>query len=134
MALQTVGIYAGLLILVPLLYLLIRRIVFADLRFITTIADYLALLLIIAIACTGLILKFFSRVYIFDVKTMIMGLVTFQPVPPPDSFWFLTHFFLVQVLAIILPFSKIMHMGGIFFSPTRTHYFEKGSHVKEIEE
>jgi|Deesub1362A_J573_1020465.scaffolds.fasta_scaffold00131_26 nitrate reductase gamma subunit len=136
MAFQTVGIYAGLLILVPLLYLLLRRLVFADLRFISNFADYFALLLLISIASTGLILKFFSRVYVFDVKTMIMGLITLQPNPSviPDSFWFLTHFFLVQLLLMILPFSKIMHLGGVFFSPTRIHYFEKGSHSIEVEE
>ena len=29
------------------------------------------------------------------------------------------HLFLVCVLLIYFPFSKLMHMGGVFFSPTR---------------
>jgi nitrate reductase gamma subunit len=32
---------------------------------------------------------------------------------------FSVHLFLVCMLAIYLPFSKLMHMGGIFLSPTR---------------
>jgi nitrate reductase gamma subunit len=134
MWLQALGIYAGIVIIIPLLYLLIRRLVFADLRFLTTIADYFVLLLLIGIAGTGILLKFFTRVYVFEVKELIWSLFAFNPIPPPDSFWFLTHFFLVQCLLIYFPFSKLMHSGGIFFSPTRTHYFETDSHTKEIEE
>jgi nitrate reductase gamma subunit len=35
------------------------------------------------------------------------------------DFWFLLHFTLVLVLLVYFPFSKLMHAGGIFFSPTR---------------
>jgi nitrate reductase gamma subunit len=133
MWLQGLGIYAGIIILVPLLYLLIRRLIFADLRFVTTVADYFVLLLLIGIVGTGIILKFFAKVYVLEVKELIWSLLVFDPIPPPDSFWFLLHFFLIQCLLIYFPFSKLMHAGGIFFSPTRTHYFETDHHTKEIE-
>ena len=32
---------------------------------------------------------------------------------------FYIHLFLVSVLAIYFPFSKLMHLGGVFLSPTR---------------
>jgi nitrate reductase gamma subunit len=32
---------------------------------------------------------------------------------------FMVHLLLVSTLAAYLPFSKLMHMGGIFLSPTR---------------
>ncbi|HSR11750.1 MAG TPA: menaquinol oxidoreductase, partial [Thermodesulfobacteriota bacterium] len=32
---------------------------------------------------------------------------------------FFIHLFLVTALAVYLPFSKLMHMGGVFLSPTR---------------
>jgi nitrate reductase gamma subunit len=32
---------------------------------------------------------------------------------------FTAHFFLVCVLFAVFPFSKLMHMAGVFMSPTR---------------
>ena len=32
---------------------------------------------------------------------------------------FYIHLFLVSALAIYFPFSKLMHLGGVFLSPTR---------------
>jgi len=32
---------------------------------------------------------------------------------------FYVHFFLVCVLLAYIPFSKLMHLGGVFMSPTR---------------
>ena len=49
-----------------------------------------------------------------------MGLVAFQPkVPEGINVLFYIHFFLVSVLLAYFPFSKLMHMGGVFLSPTR---------------
>jgi nitrate reductase gamma subunit len=54
------------------------------------------------------------------VKELTMGLATFSPtVPEAVSGLFYGHFFLVCVLFAYLPFSKIMHMAGVFLSPTR---------------
>jgi nitrate reductase gamma subunit len=50
-----------------------------------------------------------------------MGLATFHPVIPaqPVGFMFYLHIFLVSCLFAYFPFSKLMHMGGVFLSPTR---------------
>jgi nitrate reductase gamma subunit len=49
-----------------------------------------------------------------------MGLVTFNPVIPEGiGVIFYVHLFLVSVLLIYFPLSKLMHMGGVFLSPTR---------------
>ena len=49
-----------------------------------------------------------------------MGLVTFHPtIPEGISYLFYVHFFFVSILLICFPFSKLMHLGGIFLSPTR---------------
>jgi nitrate reductase gamma subunit len=53
-------------------------------------------------------------------KTFAMGLVTLQPVIPEGiGAIFFVHIFLVSVFIAYFPFSKLMHFGGIFFSPTR---------------
>ena len=47
------------------------------------------------------------------------GLLTLRPVAPPPHALFLVHYLLVALLMIYFPFSKLLHAGGIFFSPTR---------------
>ena len=49
-----------------------------------------------------------------------MGLLTFNPgLPEGISVVFYIHLFLVSTLFAYIPFSKIMHLGGVFLSPTR---------------
>jgi len=49
-----------------------------------------------------------------------MGLVTFRPVIPEGiGALFYVHIFFVSILLAYFPFSKLMHLGGIFLSPTR---------------
>ena len=55
-----------------------------------------------------------------EKKELAMGLVTFNPtIPDGIGVIFFIHLFLVCVLITYFPFSKLMHMGGIFLSPTR---------------
>jgi hypothetical protein len=57
---------------------------------------------------------------IVSVKELTLGLVTFQPQVPKDiGVLFYIHLFLVSVLLAYFPFSKLVHLGGIFLSPTR---------------
>ncbi len=134
-AIQELGIIAGIVISVPLIYLLLRRLVNEDIKYISTPADYFIVLLILAVAITGLFTKFIDHPNIVGVKYMIMNLMAFKPVLPEGiNSAFILHFFLAQVLIMYLPFSKVMHLGGIFFSPTRTHIFGGEAHTKEIPE
>ncbi len=136
-ALQGIGVAAAVVISVPLLYLLLRRIVHADIKWISTPADYFVLLLILSVVLSGLYAKFFAKPFVVDVKYVIRSLMAFQPVDLDKVYLstsFLVHFFLVQVLFMYIPFSKVMHFGGVFFSPTRTHYFGGESHTKSQEE
>jgi nitrate reductase gamma subunit len=49
-----------------------------------------------------------------------MSLMRLEPqVPQGLSPLFFAHLFLVSVLWAYFPFSKLMHMGGVFMSPTR---------------
>jgi len=104
---------------VALLILIVRR--FTNDRFatISLFADYFILLLIILIGLTGLLMKYYVRTNLVDVKAFILGLVTFSPQPMPDSTLFLIHFLLVLILLVYFPFSKLMHAWGVLVSPTR---------------
>jgi nitrate reductase gamma subunit len=49
-----------------------------------------------------------------------MGLITLHPSTPQDvGILFYVHVFLVSLLFAYFPFSKLMHMSGVFLSPTR---------------
>jgi nitrate reductase gamma subunit len=101
-------------------YLLLRRIVNPQLRYISLAADYFPLLLILSIATSGILLRYFFKTDTVAVKELAMGLVTFHPsVPPGLTPLFFVHLFLVCTLFAYFPFSKLVHMGGVFLSPTR---------------
>lgn len=111
---------SGVVLLAAALYLLLRRIYIPQVRYISLASDYFPLFLIIGIAISGIMMRYFSKVNIVDVKELTMGLVTLQPtIPEGIGGIFYVHLFLVCALLIYFPFSKLMHLGGIFLSPTR---------------
>ena len=115
------GIFlSGVVLLAAAIYLFLRRVWIPQMRYISLPADYFPLFLIIAIAASGLIMRYFAKVDIVSAKELTMGLVTFRPtIPEGIGSVFYIHVFLVSVLLAYFPFSKLMHLGGIFFSPTR---------------
>ena len=119
MALQNYGIYAGYVLPIAVLYLLMRRTTVDRTMFVSSLADYFALALIFGIAVTGLFMKFYARPFMVDVKGFVYGLVSLNFSTVPTEPVFLLHFTLVMTLLAYFPFSKLIHAGGIFFSPTR---------------
>jgi nitrate reductase gamma subunit len=101
-------------------YLFIRRVVVPHMRYISLVQDYFPLFLILGIALSGIFMRYFAKVDIISVKQLAMGLVTFSWVIPEGiGAIFYIHMFLVSVLLAYFPLSKLMHMGGVFLSPTR---------------
>lgn len=107
-------------ILVALTYLILRRIVNEQVRYISLPADYFAGLLILGVAVSGVLMRYFFKVDVIGVKELAMGMLTLHPVIPEGlGFFFYAHIFLVSALLAYLPFSKLMHLAGVFLSPTR---------------
>lgn len=115
----TFEMFAGFIMLGALGYLFMLRLVVDRTRYISVFADYAILLLLMGIAITGISMKYASGADIENIKSFTMGLVTFSPVDMPAQANFIIHFTLVLLLIIYFPFSKLMHAGGLFFSPTR---------------
>jgi nitrate reductase gamma subunit len=108
------------IVVAALLYLLQRRLADPQVRYISLLADYFALFLILGLAISGIWMRYFTRVDIVAIKQLAIGLVTFSPVVPKEvGPLFFAHLFLLSTLAAYFPFSKLMHMGGVFLSPTR---------------
>ncbi len=109
-----------LLLVFAVTFLLFRRLVSAQMRIISLSTDYFPLFLILAIALSGISMRYLDKVDIIAVKFLIQGLLSFQFNHPGEiGAIFYVHLFLVCVLMGYFPFSKLMHMGGIFLSPTR---------------
>jgi [DsrC]-trisulfide reductase subunit M len=107
-------------ILAALLYLLARRLWDPQIRYLSLAADYFALFLLLGLAVSGIMMRYFLKVDLVSVKELALGLVSFSPaVPKSLAPIFFVHLSLVSVLFAYFPFSKLMHMGGIFLSPTR---------------
>lgn len=111
---------SSVVILLALAYLLLRRLFVSSVRYISQPADYFPLFLILSIVVSGILMRYFVKTDIMAVKELTMGLVTFRPVVPEQvGTIFYIHLFLVSALLVYFPMSKLMHMGGVFLSPTR---------------
>lgn len=101
--------------------LLIRRFVIPQVRYISQPADYFPLFLILAIALSGIIMRYWAKTDIMNVKEVTMALFSMNPAVHPQGIGtiFYVHIFLISCLLAYFPMSKLMHMGGVFLSPTR---------------
>jgi nitrate reductase gamma subunit len=116
---QPFGKYAGFLMVIALIGLLLRRIFIDRVRYITSPSDIAMLGLLIFIGISGLMMKFVSHTDILMVKSFFIGLRTFTFHPLPADPVLIIHLSLVALLMLIFPISKLLHAPGIFFSPTR---------------
>ncbi|MGE5336641.1 MAG: respiratory nitrate reductase subunit gamma [Gemmatimonadota bacterium] len=116
---QPLGILAGFGMVLGLAGLLARRIAVERIRYISVPSDYLMLVLLIAIAASGLAMKFVFRTDIVGVKEFFLGLMLFDWQPLPADGVLYVHLSLVLALMVVFPFSKLLHAPGVFFSPSR---------------
>ena len=111
---------AGIVILLAVLMLLLRRTALQRAREITGLADYLALLLIAAIIITGNMMRFSAEHFdLTYTRDYFAALATFSDVatmPVLANNLFLVHMGMALLLIMVIPFSKILHLGGIFFT------------------
>lgn len=118
-AVQFLGTYAGYLMVIGLAGLWVRRFAVDRVRYISTLSDHLHLALLIAIAGTGLLMRFVAPTDIISLKAFVLGLMRFDWQPIPSDPILIIHLTLVATLMIVFPISKLVHAPGIFFSPTR---------------
>jgi nitrate reductase gamma subunit len=108
------GLVAGLA------FLFLRRVLDRRLRYLTLAADYLPLALVATVAGSGVLMRWWSHTDVAAVKRFALGLATFHPVAPVGvGLLFYIHLFAASALAASIPFTKLAHMAGVFFSPTR---------------
>ena len=111
---------AGVVILLAVILLLIRRVSLPRVSEITGVADYLALGLIGVIIITGNMMRFGSEHFDLALtREYFAGLALFRDVTGAaalENNLFVVHMGLGFLLILLMPFSKILHFGGIFFT------------------
>jgi nitrate reductase gamma subunit len=117
---QPFGKYAAFGMLFGLAGLWARRFLVDRVRYISSLSDHLMLALLIAIGLSGLGIKYLAHTDIVAVKAYMLGLMYFDLQPLPADIFVLLHFSLIIILMVIFPISKLLHVPGLFFMPTRT--------------
>ena len=116
----SVGGAAGVLILAAALVLLVRRMVIPRVKEITGVADLFALILVGAILITGNLMRFGGEHFDLTLtREYFLNLATLRGVGDSavlENGVFLSHMGLAFLLLMYIPFSKILHFGGIFFT------------------
>lgn len=97
---QLVGIIAGYALLVALIYVMIVKYLIQRQSY-RPIYNLTMLCLLIVMATTGLLMK--GSVDIVAVKVFMLGIVTFDPQPIPESLLFKIHFFASLLLLCLIP-------------------------------
>ncbi len=111
---------SGIVLLAAVSFLFLRRLFVPQVKYISIASDYFPLFLIFGIALSGIFMRYITKVDVTAVKELTLGLATFRPtIPDGVSAVFFVHIFFVSILLAYFPFSKLMHLGGVFLSPTR---------------
>jgi nitrate reductase gamma subunit len=116
---QPFGVYAGFAMAAGLAGLWARRFLVDRVRYISTPSDHLMLALLLAIAASGLGMKYLAHTDVVAVKAFFLGLLAFEVRDLPADPLLAVHLGLVAALMLVFPFSKLLHAPGLFFSPGR---------------
>jgi nitrate reductase gamma subunit len=101
-------------------FLLLRRLLRPQMRYMSLPEDYFLLFLLLGVGLSGFCLRHLTKTDMAAVQEFTVGLVIFRPVHPGGiSPLFFGHLVLVSVLLACIPLSKMVHLAGVFLSPTR---------------
>jgi nitrate reductase gamma subunit len=109
---------SSVLFVLAVAFLLGRRLWLPRLRYISLAADYFPLLLLAAIAITGILMRHVVRADVPAVKAMLTGLTSGALTLPTADVLLVTHLFLIAVFVASFPLGKLMHAAGVWLSPT----------------
>lgn len=113
------GTGTGIMLFTALIALLYRRTAIPEVKRLSDPAEYFDLLLILAIVISGLHMRATSlEVDVVAIRAYMGGILSFQPIAIPHEWIFVSHFILVNVLLIYIPFSKLVHLAGSFVNRT----------------
>jgi len=110
---QPVGLYGGLLLIAGVAGFWARRLLAPSVRATSTLGDHAMLALLLAIPVVGYF-NAWVHTDLIAVKQFFLGLVSSKWQPLPADPLLLLHLWLAAALMMALPFSKLLHLGGVF--------------------
>jgi nitrate reductase gamma subunit len=109
------GTSSGIGFFVALIVLFYRRTAIPEVKRLSDPADYFDLLLLLAVVVSGMHMRVTSvEVNLPAIREYLGSLIMLRPMPIPYEWIFVSHFFLVSILLLYFPFSKLVHLAGFF--------------------
>lgn len=106
---ETLPFYMGFVVLSGVVLLALRRIVFTAPRSISTLGNYIVLLLVIMVIVAGNIMRILPHSPEEFMVTVPPGF-TLQLEHTPSLAWFTIHAFIAQITVMYIPFSGLIHI------------------------
>ncbi len=107
---------AGVVLLLAIAGFIGRRLLLRRVREISSVPDYLGLLLLTAVITSGNLMRWLgSPTELALARSWFASLLTLSP-QVPHSPLLLLHAFFAELLILYIAFSKLMHFGGFFFT------------------
>lgn len=110
----SLGMTAGVLLVISLVGLLWRRLYQPEVRATSDLPNYVEIGLLAGITLTGIFLRISLAAPDLElIREYLISLIFFHPGDMPNFPWFLWHFILLNILVMYLPYSKLVHgLGG----------------------
>jgi len=113
----TTFITAGLLF--GLLGLLLRRVAVVRVRRVSSLSDYLHLLVFLVLAGSGSVMAANQSVNVYEVTVFVQGLFNGIRQPLSANFILALHVCCACAILLVFPFSKLLHGPLLWLNPTR---------------
>ena len=97
-------------------YLLLRRVVVQRVREITDFRDYLAEFILLCFSATAFLMLLEGGVTSETLRRYVTALLTGRTIVLDVQRMFVWHLLAAHLLLIVIPFSHLLHLGGVFFS------------------
>ena len=100
--------------------LLIRRLFVDRVRYVSSLSDYMHIILLLFIAAIGILMAARNTVNVYEVMLFVQGLFTTGSTVLATNYLLFMHVLGACVLLLIYPFSKLFHGPLLWFNPTRS--------------
>lgn len=106
---KTLPYYVGFVVLAGAVLLLLRRIVFAAPRAISTLGNYIVLVLVITVIVAGILMRVLPHTAEAFAVTVPPGFTMYLD-DTPSLVWLTIHVFIGQIIFMYIPFSGLIHI------------------------
>lgn len=112
----TIGVVAGSVAGIVILFYLSRRLLVTKAKEISSFADHFWLWALLVVVGVGIYARVFHEVNSDAVREFAISVLTLRPILPPENGWFLVHTLLSECFIIYAVMGKPIHALGQLFT------------------